>query len=129
MAVALSVVALFELAYEHMRVNHPSESWNNYVFEFSDGDNWHEDNLRCLEFINKTLPMVSAMGYGEIILEHEIHRPWADDLKRMGVFLEQNISDDKFMSALVDSKDSIFEALRKFFSLGVISGDDGGGDE
>ena len=119
----------FELAYEHMKINHPPDMWNNYVFEFSDGDNWHEDNLRCLEFVNKTLPMVTAMGYGEIILEHELHRAWADESGRLGAFLDQNISSENFISLFVDSREAIFEALKRFFSLDIMTKQGGGGNE
>jgi sporulation protein YhbH len=110
----------FELAYESIKINHPPEEWNNYVFEFSDGDNWQDDNRRCLEFIKKTMPLVTAMGYGEILLERESLRAWADETRRLGGFLDKNVGDNNFISLSVDSVESVFDALKKFFSLNAL---------
>src|SRR3712207_9537323 len=41
----------YRVALEHLQQNHPRARWNNYVFHFSDGDNWDEDNARCKEVV------------------------------------------------------------------------------
>ena len=33
----------------------PPAEWNIYFFQFSDGDNWGEDNESCLNFLTEHL--------------------------------------------------------------------------
>jgi len=106
----------FKLAYEHIQENHPPSSWNNYVFEFSDGDNWGTDNLLVLEYIEKLLPLVRAVGYGEINPETEAS-PWMSDEHRLSAILEENIKRTRFVSIKISSRDQVFDALKMFFNI------------
>src|SRR5918992_5229074 len=56
----------YRVVLEHIQQTHPKARWNNYVFHFSDGDNWAEDNARCKTFIAQLLEQTSMVGYGEI---------------------------------------------------------------
>jgi len=56
----------YRVAEEHIQHVHPQARWNNYVFHFSDGDNWAEDNARCTALISQLLDHVAMIGYGEI---------------------------------------------------------------
>jgi len=106
----------FELAYEHIQANHPPSSWNNYVFEFSDGDNWGEDNLRALEFVKKLLPMVRAIGYGEIAPNGDFS-PWMNEENRLSSILSKNIKRTRFVSIVIKSREEVFDALKAFFNI------------
>jgi hypothetical protein len=88
----------FRLAYEHMLANHPPERWNNYVFEFSDGDNWGNDNYKCVEYVKKMLPMTRAMGYGEILLEDRLG--WQTSEGLLSNIFEKELNSSKFASFL-----------------------------
>jgi len=105
----------FEMAYNHIQDNHPPSIWNNYVFEFSDGDNWGEDNLRCLEYVTKLLPLVRAMGYGEIALEDS--SAWMAEEHRLSSILEERIKRTRFVSIKISSKEEVFDALKMFFNI------------
>ena len=91
-------------------------SWNNYVFEFSDGDNWGTDNLLVLDYIEKLLPLVRAIGYGEINPENEGH-PWVTDDQRLSTLLEREVKRTRFVSIKVSSRDQVFDALKMFFNI------------
>lgn len=104
----------FKLAYEHILENHPAETWNNYVFEFSDGDNWYEDNILVLDYVNKLLPLVRAMGYGEITLDNMY---WGKEEHKLSYMLEDNIKRTRFVSMRLGSKDDVFDALKLFFNI------------
>jgi len=106
----------FALAYEHILANHPSSAWNNYVFEFSDGDNWGLDNILCLEYIEKLLPLVRAMGYGEITPDGE-SGPWIAEGERLSDILEKNIKRTRFVSIKINSREEVFDALKLFFNI------------
>lgn len=46
---------------------YPPSSWNAYVAQASDGDNFHSDNIECCELmIDKILPKVQYFAYIEI---------------------------------------------------------------
>lgn len=41
--------------------------WNTYIFQFSDGDNWGEDNRLSLQLLkDKLLPKCNLYGYGQV---------------------------------------------------------------
>jgi uncharacterized sporulation protein YeaH/YhbH (DUF444 family) len=46
---------------------YPPSDWNIYVFHFSDGDNWDEDNAVCANMLNESiLPKVNQFSYGQV---------------------------------------------------------------
>ncbi len=105
----------FELAYDHIQENHPPSSWNNYVFEFSDGDNWGDDNIRALEFVKKLIPLVRAIGYGEITPDET--SLWTNEDARLSGFLENNVKRTRFVSIRITSREEVFDALKMFFNI------------
>ena len=56
----------YELTLQHLRDHHPASDWNNYVFHFSDGDNYPSDNPRCVELVKELLEHARMVGCGEI---------------------------------------------------------------
>lgn len=107
----------FKLAYEHLVANHPPSTWNNYVFEFSDGDNFMSDNEKCVGYAKKLLPMCRALGYGEIILDDT--RPWITQDRLLSNYFNKEIQRKRFVSMQLSSRDSVFESLKKFFQIGT----------
>jgi hypothetical protein len=105
----------FKMAYEHMVANHPPETYNNYVFEFSDGDNFGVDNQLVLEYVEKMLPLVRAIGYGEIIPDDEY--TWSTEENRLSTLLEKEVKRTRFVSIRVTSRDQVFDALKMFFNI------------
>jgi sporulation protein YhbH len=106
----------FELAYNHIQAHHPPSTWNNYVFEFSDGDNWGEDNFLCLDYVKKLLPLVRAIGYGEIVLDND-SSSWMSEEHRLSRVLEENVKRTRFVSIKIGSRDEVFDALKMFFNI------------
>jgi len=106
----------FELAYEHIQANHPPSSWNNYVFEFSDGDNWGEDNLAVLDYVKKLIPLCRAIGYGEINPE-AAGAAWLTEENRLSYILENNVKRTRFVFIKITSKEEVFDALKMFFNI------------
>lgn len=107
----------FKLAYEHMKNNHPPSSYNNYVFEFSDGDNWGDDNLIVLDYVLKMLPMVRAIGYGEIIPEENKDFPWFSEDRLLSKLLYEEVKRTRFVSIQLSSREDVFKALKRFFNV------------
>ena len=114
----------FALAYEHMKDNHPPSEYNNYVFEFSDGDNFGDDNLLVLDYVNKMLPMVRAMGYGEIIPDDSKLFQWYSADRLLSTLLTEEVKRTRFISTQLSTMDDVFETLKKFFNIDGISSKD-----
>lgn len=105
------------LAYEHIKEHHPVEEFNNYVFHFSDGDNWPDDNKIYLEYVNLILPLVKAMGYGEIALNETSGAAWFKEDYVLSSFLNKNVKRTRFLSRKFRSRDDVFEGLKQFFNV------------
>jgi sporulation protein YhbH len=111
----------FDLAYEHIEENHPPEIWNNYVFAFSDGDNWTEDNKKCMKTVEKLLDVCAAVGYGEINVDSMFYGGRFFGWSTLHDEFEKHIDHPKFMTACLEKKEDVYECLQKF--LGIKSGD------
>jgi sporulation protein YhbH len=105
----------FKLAHEHIIANHSPDSWNNYVFEFSDGDNFMADNVVCVDYAKKLLPLCRAIGYGEIILDDT--RPWMSEDRLLSNYFNKEINRTRFVSMQLSSRDDVFDSLKKFFNI------------
>jgi uncharacterized sporulation protein YeaH/YhbH (DUF444 family) len=52
---------------EIIQARYPTNEWNLYVAQASDGDNWHHDSSRCRELIvDKILPLVRYYAYVQV---------------------------------------------------------------
>jgi uncharacterized sporulation protein YeaH/YhbH (DUF444 family) len=61
------VSSALTLAAEEINARFPTDQWNIYVAQASDGDNWEGDSPRCLELLlNDLLPLVQYFTYVEI---------------------------------------------------------------
>jgi len=87
-------------------------SWNTYVFQCSDGDNWPTDNNVCLNIINSLLDKIQFFGYCEIEPNQE-RLKWLSDTTLSKLY--EQLECDKFKLAGIYSKDDIWTAFRRFF--------------
>ncbi|MFO0937731.1 MAG: DUF444 family protein [Gemmataceae bacterium] len=61
------ISAAYELADRIIEKKYPPSDWNVYAFHFSDGDNWGDDNPKCLSVLrDKLLPKLNLFGYGQV---------------------------------------------------------------
>ena len=72
--VVSSALVLME---EIIKTRYPSDAWNIYGAQASDGDNWHHDSGRCRELLNdKLLPLVRYFAYVQVAEEEQ--NLWAE---------------------------------------------------
>ncbi len=57
------ISSAFKLAEEIIKQRYNPALWNVYIFHFTDGDNWGEDNEPSLEIIERLLTQVNEIGY------------------------------------------------------------------
>ncbi len=90
----------------------PPAEWNIYCFQFSDGDNWGEDNDGCLKFlVENLLPHCNLFCYGQV------ESPYGS-----GDFIRElrKIKDDweSLILSEIDTKDAIYESIKEFLGTG-----------
>jgi len=105
----------FEAAYNHMSVNYDPSSWNIYVMEFSDGDNWGDDNNKCLEIIKKMVPICSMIGYGEVAEEET--PSWSTRGLLSSLIKNAFVKEPKVITVDVRDDNAVFPALQTFFGV------------
>ena len=90
----------------------PPNEWNIYCFQFSDGDNWGEDNRDCLKvLIEHLLPVSNLFCYGQV------ESPYGS-----GDFIrELRKINDKFENLVlseIDNKEAIYDSIKTFLGKG-----------
>lgn len=56
-----------ELIKERITYKFQPNQWNIYVFYFSDGENWMEDNSKSVDLIKELMPSTNLIGIGQIL--------------------------------------------------------------
>ncbi|MCX7664668.1 MAG: DUF444 family protein [Gemmataceae bacterium] len=106
------ISSAYELAAKIISQRYPASEWNLYIFHFSDGDNWGDDNPKCLDIlVNRLLPEVNLFGYGQV------ESPYGS-----GEFIE-HISEfigshDNLVVSKIPDRDSILKSIREFLTTG-----------
>jgi len=112
----------WQLVNEIMQQWYPPSMWNIYIFHFSDGENWSNDNEKLLEEIRKSLKYpVNMIGYGEISdeVEDEYIKTlpyWAMPTEVKDMFKKEFEKESKFVVCEIKNTGDIWKALQRFFS-------------
>ena len=92
----------------------PPGDWNIYCFQFSDGDNWGEDNEKSLELLaDALLPAVNLFCYGQV----ESPYGSGEYLRSLEQGFGQTVP--KLIAAEIENKDAIYPCLKRFLGTGV----------
>ena len=90
----------------------PVDEWNIYCFQFSDGDNWGEDNRDCLKFLaEEILPDCNLFCYGQV------ESPYGSgDFIRELRKIEEEF--ENLVLSEIESKEAIYDSIRTFLGKG-----------
>ncbi|OIN85174.1 MAG: hypothetical protein AUJ12_09930 [Alphaproteobacteria bacterium CG1_02_46_17] len=82
--------------------------WNIYAAQASDGDNWDNDNSRCLQLLDEELPLIQGYFYVEVAenSESNLWGPYEQCMKRHA---------DRFFMARASSPADIIPVFSHFF--------------
>ena len=90
---------------------HPS-SWNLYLFQASDGDNWPDDIDPTCRAVEKLKKITQLFGYCQIETNRDSN--WNNEWKLNSVY--EKFCDEKFKSCTVKDKSDIWKSFRHMFS-------------
>jgi sporulation protein YhbH len=107
------ISSAYRVAVELMDGQFPAANWNLYCFQFSDGDNWGEDNNQSLALLREQiLPKVNLFCYGQV------DSPYGSGeyLKALeGAFGDKQ--ENLVLSEIAD-KEGIYESIKTFLGKG-----------
>jgi hypothetical protein len=111
-----------ELAKTIIDARFPSNIWNNYVFSFSDGENWDSDNDHCITLFKELLSMCQAVGYGEVEYSEQFYKwaGWRGSWSTLHDVLEKTteLTDEhRFLMASIVKREDIYSCLRQFLDV------------
>jgi uncharacterized protein len=91
----------------------PPSEWNIYCFQFSDGDNWGEDNEQSVRLLSEEIvPGANLFCYGQV----ESPYGSGEFIRSLrGAFGDDH---DKVVLSEIENKEAIFDSIRLFLGKG-----------
>lgn len=111
------VSSAFVLAKKIIDDRFPTNIWNNYVFAFSDGDNWPDDNKRCVQSVKDILPLCRSVGYGEVQVDSFWGGKGNSIWSNLAEIFEEDqelSSSERFIVATIEKRENIYQTLKEF---------------
>jgi len=102
----------YELANKIIEARYNPSEWNLYAFHFSDGDNWGDDNAKCLKLLkDQLLPKLNLFGYGQV------ESPYGSG-EFMGVIDTLTGEHANLVANRIPDRDAILASSKAFLSTG-----------
>src|SRR3954470_835897 len=106
------ISSAYKAAAELIDDQFPASEWNLYCFQFSDGDNWGEDNDESFKVLGeRLLPVVNLFCYGQV------ESPYGS-----GEFLghlQSHFGDrESLLVSEIEDKDAIYDFIKIFLGKG-----------
>lgn len=106
------ISSAYSVARNIIQRDFPPEEWNIYCFQFSDGDNWGEDNAGCLSIlVEEILPYCNLYCYGQV------ESPYGS-----GDFIRElrkiNSKWDNLILSEIENKAAIYDSIKMFLGKG-----------
>ncbi|OUC06642.1 stress response protein, partial [Litorilinea aerophila] len=105
------ISSALELCHRLLLAHYPVADWNIYLFQFSDGENFEQDNRVALELLREQLlPMANLYCYGQV---NDLHYrdTFIDALNRLD-------APDNLVSTRIPDEEAIYQALKVFLGKG-----------
>jgi sporulation protein YhbH len=108
------ISSAYKVAAELIERVFPPSEWNIYCFQFSDGDNWGEDNEKSLELLHDALlPHVNLFCYGQV------ESPYGSGEYIRSLEHGFDEHESRLITAEIENKEAIYSCLKKFLGTGV----------
>jgi len=108
-----AISSAYRLCQKMIEEDYNPDDWNIYPFHFTDGDNWEDDNARCVELLGEQLlPHVNQFCYGEVSSSR--------GRSRFARTLEQHKLEDgeRLVMTAIKDKDDVYDAIKAFLGKG-----------
>jgi uncharacterized sporulation protein YeaH/YhbH (DUF444 family) len=107
------ISSAYRLCEQIIEERFPPESWNLYIFHFSDGDNWSAgDTEECVRLLQASLlPRLNLFGYGQVESPYGTGQ-FIGDLK------EPFGEDERVVLSPIEGREAIPRSIRDFLGRG-----------
>lgn len=98
---------------------YPTEAWNIYVVQASDGDNYYHDNSVCAELLRKILPKVQYYVYAEVGNSNDLRNTFHLSMRQSGLWdvMDQLSSEfEQLISIRLNDTDAVVPIFREVFA-------------
>lgn len=107
------ISSAYQVCIELMNRSFPSADWNLYIFQFSDGDNWGEDNQASLRLLREhILPQVNLFCYGQV----ESPYGSGEYLRTLRDGLAKDV--ENLVLSEIRDRDAIYDSIKLFLGKG-----------
>ena len=91
----------------------PPSDWNIYCFQFSDGDNWGEDNQESLSILRDSLlPASNLFCYGQV------ESPYGSGEFIRSLDTHFGMEHDNLLLSEIEDRDGIYDSIKTFLGTG-----------
>jgi len=107
------ISSAYRVCVDLIRKHFPPSEWNVYCFQFSDGDNWGEDNEQSVRLLSDDIvPAVNLFCYGQV----ESPYGSGEYIRSLrGVFGDDH---DKVVLSEIENKEAIYDSIKLFLGKG-----------
>ncbi len=107
------ISSAYRVCLDLIQQKYPPSDWNIYVFQFSDGDNWGEDNQTCLQLLeHQILPLVNLYCYGQV------ESPYGSGEYLRALRDGVTSGQDKLVLSEIRNQEGIFDSIKLFLGKG-----------
>lgn len=107
------ISSAYRVCAELIETELPPSEWNLYCFQFSDGDNWGEDNQQAFELLKeRILPHLNLFCYGQVESPYGSGEYLGHLLGRFGNSFES------LVTAEIEDRDAIYGVIKTFLGTG-----------
>ncbi|CAN5451112.1 DUF444 family protein [soil metagenome] len=106
------ISAAYDLCNKIIDKRYNPADWNVYAFHFSDGDNWGDDNPKCLSLLSdQLLKKLNLFGYGQV----ESPYGSGEFYEHIAELLDEH---ENIVASKVPDRDAILGSIKEFLSTG-----------
>jgi sporulation protein YhbH len=107
------ISSAYKVCVDLMKKQLPPSEWNIYCFQFSDGDNWGEDNEQSVRLLTEDIvPHVNLFCYGQV----ESPYGSGEYIRSLrGAFGDEH---DRVVLSEIENKEAIFDSIKLFLGKG-----------
>ena len=107
------ISSAYKVAADLLERKFSPDDWNIYCFQFSDGDNWGEDNRQAMSMLKETLlPKSNMFCYGQV------ESPYGSGEFKKSLVQAFGSTHEKLILSEIEDKNAIYDSIKKFLGKG-----------
>jgi hypothetical protein len=107
------ISSAYKVCHQLIEKSFPPVDWNIYVFQFSDGDNWGEDNRESLRILDeRILPACNLFCYGQV------ESPYGSGDFIKSLETKFGTKHPKLILSEIENREAIYDSIKSFLGTG-----------